>query len=400
MKRRVVVIGGGASGTAAAYAAHQAGATVTMINGRAGASSLGSGALDGPTLAALGVSRGAVLSFATALGAWDITEDACRLATNAGLLRESRGRDGSVLDVARFKNAVVAVVDASRPTWDAVGLARAWSGEPWATLRGVRFEPVAVDVLRYAYESLAPDADLAALHDDAGRIAWLLERLQKAPALEGKCAVLLGPWLGTRPGLGARLSTALGKPVGEPLSLPGGPAGLRFDAARDELLTRIGVTRVPGWAVGMSFGGATPAAVRAELESGETVDADGAVLALGGLAAGGIRFAPAKPFTLSLACPAVLALRGSPLSTSGSAYGAPFETFAWSGDRSAAGFERVGVWVDADKRLRAVDGSAIGGLFAAGDTVADAPRTLLDAVLSGLVAGRNAALEHQREAPR
>ena len=397
MSRRVVVIGGGASGTAAAYAAHQAGAAVVVVTGRPGASSLGSGALDGPTLAALGAARGAVLSFIEALGAWEITDDACQLATSAGLLRESRGRDKSVLDVARFKNAVVAVVDASRPTWDAVGLARAWSGEPWATARGVRFEPVAVDVLRHAHESMAPDADLAALHDDAGRVDWLLERLRKAPALEGKCAVLLGPWLGTRPGLGTQLSAGLGKPVGEPLSLPGGVAGLRFDAARDDMLARIGATRVAGWAVRLTSGGATPAAVLAELESGETIDADAAVLAVGGLTAGGIRFAPPQPFELSLACPAVLALRGTPLLTSGSPHGASFEAFAWSGYRSAAGFERVGIWVDENGGFRAADGSPRAALFAAGDTVADAPRKLLDAVRSGLVAGGSAALEDGQE---
>ena len=47
MSRRVVVIGAGASGTAAAYAASKLGARVTLITGRPGATSLSSGALDG-----------------------------------------------------------------------------------------------------------------------------------------------------------------------------------------------------------------------------------------------------------------------------------------------------------------------------------------------------------------
>jgi glycerol-3-phosphate dehydrogenase subunit B len=393
MSRRVVVIGGGASGTAAAFAAHRAGAAVIVVAGRPGASSLGSGALDGPQLASFGADGGAITSFIEALGAWEMTEEPCQLATRAGLLRSSRGRDRSVLDVARFQNDVIGVVDASRPTWDAVGLARAWSGEPWATSRRLRFEPVAVDVLRHAHEILAPEADVAALHDDAARVAWLVERLQKAPGLERTCAVLLGPWLGTRPGVGPRLSAELGKPVGEPLSLPGGAAGLRFEAARDDLLARIGATRVPGSAVRLIAGDATPALLRAELESGETIDAEAAVLAIGGLVGGGIRFAPSQPFALSLTCPAALALRGSPLLTSGSPHGAPFEAFAWSGERSAAGLERVGIWVDSRKRVLAVDGVPHAGLFASGDTVADAPRTLLEAVHSGLVAGRNAARE-------
>lgn len=392
MSRRVVVIGGGASGLAAAHGAHEAGANVVVLVGRPGATALGSGALDGPRLASLGAARGAVLSFVEALGAWDLTEDGSQLATNAGLLRESRGRDRGLLDLGAFKNAVVGVVDASRPAWDAVGLARAWSAEPWAQARGVRFEPVAVDVLRHAHETVAPDADLAAQHDDPGRVAWLLERLQEAAALESKCAVMLGPWLGTRTGVSARLSMQLGKPVGEPLSPPGGVAGLRFETARDELLARMGATRASGWAVRLTSGGATPSPVRIELESGEAIDAEAAVLAVGGLVGGGIRFAPPQPFALSVACPAVLAHRGAPLVTSGSPHGAPFEAFAWSGQRTAAGFERVGVWIDDGGRLRAADGSTGVGLFAAGDTVADAPRTLLDAIRSGLVAGRNAAL--------
>ena len=137
--------------------------------------------------------------------------------------------------------------------------------------------------------------------------------------------------------------------------------------------------------------------MRIELDTGEAIDADAAVLAVGGLVAGGIRFAPAEAFRLSLASPAVLALRGSPLLPSGSPHGAPFEAFAWSGYRAAAGLERVGVWVDGNGRLRAADGSPRAGLFAAGDAVADAPRTLLDAIQSGLVAGRNAVLEMGRE---
>jgi glycerol-3-phosphate dehydrogenase subunit B len=392
MSRRVVVVGGGASGAAAAHAACEAGASVVVLLGRPGATSLGSGAFDGPRLASLGPARTAVLSFVAALGAWELNEEGAQLGTNAGLLRESRGKDRGLLDVGPFKNAVVGVVDASRPGWDAVGLARAWSAEPWAQARSVRFEPVAVDVLRHAHEGVAPDADLAVLHDDPGRVAWLLDRLRKAPGLENKCAVMLGPWLGTRTGVSAHLSIELGKPVGEPISPPGGVAGLRFETARDELLEKMGATRTSGWAVRLTSGGATPAPVRVELASGEAIDADAAVLALGGLAGGGIRFAPHEPFVLSLACPAVLAWRGVPLVTSGSLHGSPFERFAWSGYRTAAGLERVGVWVDSGGRLRAADGAPAPVLFAAGDTVADAPRTLLDAVLSGLRAGRNAAL--------
>ena len=392
MSRRVVVIGGGAGGAASAYAAREAGASVTVVTGRPGATSLGSGALDGPDLAALGAARPGVLAFIEALGAWQLTEASCQLATNAGLLRSSRGRDRGLIDLAALRNGEVGVVDASRPAWDAVGLARAWSAEPWAREHGLRFEPVAVDVLRHAHETVAPDADLAVLHDDPARVAWLLERLKKAHALQSKCAIVLGPWLGTKSGVSTRLSMELGRAVGEPLSPPGGVVGLRFESARDALLAKIGATRVSGWAVRLTSNGVTPAPVQVELAAGETIDADAAVLAVGGLVGGGVRFEPRRPFELSLASAAVLALRGVPLVTSGSPHGAPFEAFAWSGHGAPAGFERVGVWADDQGRLRAADGSSRATLFAAGDAVADEPRTVLDAVRSGIIAGRHAAL--------
>jgi glycerol-3-phosphate dehydrogenase subunit B len=392
MSQRVVVIGGGASGTAAAYAARDAGASVVVVEGRPGASAVGSGAIDGPSLASLGKAKSAVLAFVASLGAYEVPEEGCQLLTNAGLLRPARGRDRNLLDVGPFQNAVIAVVDASRPGWDAPALAHAWSAEPWAIARAVRFEAVAVDVLRHAHEAAAPDIDLAAAHDDPARVAWLVERLRKAPALQGKCAVLMGPWLGAHRGSSARISADLGKPVGEPLSPPGGVAGLRFEAARDDLLAKIGATRAVGWAVGLTAGEATPAPISVELADGKTIDADTAVLALGGLAAGGIRFVPELPFALSLTCPAVLAMRGVPLVTSGSPHGAPFETFAWNGQSPPAGFERVGLWADASLRLLTPDGSPRARLFAAGDVVADAPRTLLEAFRSGIVAGRAAAV--------
>jgi glycerol-3-phosphate dehydrogenase subunit B len=391
MSARIVVIGGGASGAAAAFAARQAGANVTVVMGRPGATSLGSGALDGPPLASLGPAGSAVRAFADAIALWDVAPDGCQLATRSGLIRAARGRDASLLDVGALKNGVVAVVDPSRPGWDAAWLARAWSAEPWARAHGLRFEAVAVDVLRHAHEAAAPDADLALLHDEPGRVAWLIERLKHAPALAGKCAALVGPWLGAKPGLAARIGGQIGKPVGEPLSSPGGAAGLRFETARDALFARLDVARVAGVAKSLTAGAETPSAVQVVLESGETIDAEAAVLAVGGVVGGGIRFAPHAPFILSLASPAVLAAHGTPLVTSGSPHGAPFESFAWSGGSAPSGLEKVGIWVDAEGRLQRTDGPHRAPLFAAGDAVADSPRTILAALCSGVVAGRRAA---------
>ena len=117
MSRRVVVIGAGASGTAAAYAASRLGARVTVIMGRPGATSLSSGALDGDLEAAGDEAH----AFIDAIGIWEIGD--CHVATRAGLLRPARGRDLSVLDLQRIEPGVVAVVDVMRRGWDARALA-------------------------------------------------------------------------------------------------------------------------------------------------------------------------------------------------------------------------------------------------------------------------------------
>ena len=98
MSRQVVVIGAGAAGTAAAYAAATGGAKVTIVGARPGATSLASGAIDGATARPFGDDRARVLSFFETLGLWEIGAERCRVATQGGLLREARGRDRAVLD--------------------------------------------------------------------------------------------------------------------------------------------------------------------------------------------------------------------------------------------------------------------------------------------------------------
>ena len=59
--------------------------------------------------------------------------------------------------------------------------------------------------------------------------------------------------------------------------------------------------------------------------------------------------------------------------------------------RAFAGFERAGVWVDSEGRALDDQGSPLAWLYAAGDAVADAPRTLLEAIRSGIAVGALAA---------
>jgi len=399
--RQVVVVGAGACGTAAAYAAAQSGARVCVVGGRPGATSLGSGALDDRSASAQGDDRAAVRAFVDALDIWELASEACFVATSSGVVRKANGKDCAVLDLGCVSSGVVAVLDTARRGWDATILSKAWTDDPWSRARGLRFEPVRVEVLRFADEAWLPAPDLAGRHDDPERMEWLAERLTRAPELRDKSAIVMEPWLGVRAKVAHELKRQLGMPVGEPLSMPGGAPGLRFELARDDLLARSGVARTVRRALAVSMG-PDKSGPRVELDSG-VLGADAVILAVGGLVGGGIGWASAagidpsgvvatdQGFALSLVCNASLALGGKRLLPAGSPRGALFETFAWSGQPSSCGFERVGVWTDAAGRVRDADGRTLDWLYAAGDAVADAPRTLLQAIRSGLAVGALAA---------
>jgi glycerol-3-phosphate dehydrogenase subunit B len=117
------------------------------------------------------------------------------------------------------------------------------------------------------------------------------------------------------------------------------------------------------------------------------------VLALGGVAAGGVIYAPPEraagtelppggkvPFELSLEAPVVLSASGAArMEIVASMHGPELDLAAWPrGDRPGA-LEAVGV--------RCAGVVAGEGIYAAGDVVAGRPRTVLEAVASGLAAG-------------
>jgi len=385
MSRRVVVIGAGASGTAAAYTASKLGARVTLIMGRPGATSLSSGALDGEAAGVVDEAR----AFVDAIGIWEI--GVYRVATCAGLLRPAAGRDRSVLDLQKIEPGVVAVVDVMRRGWDARALAESWSQEPWALEHGLRFEPIAVEALRRTDEELIPLVDLAARHDDPERIAWLHDRLRESSGLRESRAVVMGPWLGLGLGVASELTRRLGKPVGEPLSEPGGASGLRFERARDALLSKMGVERVSAWALRVEV---HDHEARVELDAGSSITADAVIMSTGGLVGGGVEWSSdsaSSGFETSIDQPGTLAMRGHPLVPSGSPAGPVFEKFSWTGESDSTGIERVGIWVEPEGCVRAADGNVVPGLYAAGDAVSDAPRTMIEAIRSGVRAGSRAS---------
>jgi glycerol-3-phosphate dehydrogenase subunit B len=253
-------------------------------------------------------------------------------------------------------------------------------------------------VLRYREEARISDGDLAARHDDETRASWLGERIAEGvlrASGEGSPigAVLVGSWLGAAAPRARAVAARAGIAVGEILIGVGGAAGLRFEAARQAFLSAAGVEVISDRATAV-----TPAdsAVTIALERDDApLVADAVVLALGGIAGGGIVYCPpehragndlppagAVPFSLSLAAKIHFSVDDTPIDIVSSLHGPAIDCTAWPSPEHPGVIESVGVRCEG---VRAAE-----GIVAAGDIVAGRPRTLLAAVESGIQAGRQA----------
>ncbi len=379
---RVVLVGGGIAGAAAALAAAGAGARVTLVEGGVGATTLWTGGIDGVP------AREEAVAIASQLGAMLGT---CTLVTNVGLRRSAQGREAALLDASA---ACVGVVQCDRTGWDAEIVARA---------AGEGFVLVPCTVLRHSDERVLPDADFASRHDDDARLGWLAERLREALVMTGARvqALLLPPSLGIERSRAAALSERVGVPCGEATAMPGGPAGLRFERTRDRALSAAGVTVVTARATSIERASSR---WRIHLHGDRVLDADSVVVATGGLVGGGIEYQPseamlaavlppsARPaFRCTLGGPLPLGSHGRPIDLPGSLFGVAPESIAWplSHDRT---MDRVGV-------LAKEEGRVAPGLYVAGELLADAARTWLCALDSGVAAGLSAARDAIRALP-
>jgi glycerol-3-phosphate dehydrogenase subunit B len=343
-----------------------------------------------------------VEDFLHALGCWAPPGlVSARLATNAGILRPARCRDRALLDLEPLRGRRIEVLDLGRAGWDAPALAHAWSSSHWARQSRTEFRAVAppaagvpggLDALRFL-----PDLELAARADDVGWAGAFGELLARAG--DGASPLLLGPWLGLQPASLDRIREVARRPLGETLSEPGGAAGARFEAARELWLGRSQVRTVRGHVASLT---ASPAgfAVTGQWDTDshpfERPCAE-VILALGGVAGGGIRFlwdlalssttpaaaaalagSDARSFSLSLRAPLPLRLDGREVALESGVLGADLQSLG----RDA--LERVGIAVDEEQQ------SGLPGLWAAGDVVADRPRTALEAIGAGISAARSA----------
>ncbi len=394
---RAVVIGGGVAGLAATWVLRRDGAHVTLFHAQAGASELGSGAADfepwtlrrdvkGFGSSSSGASSraddGELPSFLRALGCF--RAGPALVATGSGVVRSADWLDPALLDLSAHAGARIAVADVERDDWDGPALARALEDSEWARRTKTSFFAVSLPLLAAGYERRIAPSDFAALHDEPAR----LERLLRACASVSADALVLGPWLGMEGDTSRRVRSASSLAVGEVTSPPGGVAGARFERARRRLLAELAVEARDEMVLAVSRAESDGYEVSAE--SGVSGPFDGVVLACGGLVGGGVGLVTSGElggaFRLSFDAPVTLGFDAEAIEHASSVYG--FEPTTASG----AWIERVGILVDAR-------GRAAPGIFAAGDAVANQPRTVLGAAQSGMTAGKSAAAAH-RLSPR
>ncbi|HEV8244146.1 MAG TPA: FAD-dependent oxidoreductase, partial [Polyangiaceae bacterium] len=223
---RVVIVGAGAAGTAAAWLAARRACEVTLLSAQAGSSSLSSGALDfdhGPELREswFSAADAELREFVAALGLWRLGRSL--IATRQGVLRHTLGHDLALLDLEPLAGRRIALADVERDDWDARGVAATLGASDWARLTHSEFTAVPVPACRRGAERRISAYDFALLHEHPERLGWLGELLRaRSP---GQDAWLLGPWLGIDAGVAERLRERVGLPLGEVSSPPGGPAG-------------------------------------------------------------------------------------------------------------------------------------------------------------------------------
>ncbi len=384
---KVAIIGAGIAGAAAAFEVARQGGRATVFHDLTGSSGLYSGALDyelwdqADQGNALG---GDLVEFSKQLGAWELGSAARRLATLEGNVRPARGSDSALLDLEQCAGKRVAVIDLERDDWDAPLLAKSFASSAWAVQTGTHFFAARAQVLQTGFERRISGYDFALLHDAPERALALQKALRESGVSVD--AWLFGPWLGIERPLARELSLALGVPVGETTSAPGGAAGARFEQARDRLLGRIAnVARGHLISIERDESG-----YRLQLRERAPEQFPIVVFATGGVAAGGVALERSferrggTGFRLSFSAPLALELDAEVVEGVSSLASVDFA------ERGLGALLKVGIATQADGSVR--DNP---GIFVAGDAVGGRPRTALIAAQSGLEAAR-AALDYRR----
>lgn len=379
-ERTVLVIGGGFAGLGAVWAARRAGSEVAWISGGIGASALYSGIVDG------GAFDAETEELAGALGLV-LSPTPRAVATREGVVRVAAGRDAAMLDLEALSGRCIAVADLGRDDWDAPLVAKSLQESAWARRTGTRFVVHRIGALVSGAERRIAGHDLARAFDAPERITALTRMLQDPAPADGW---LLGPWLGIETPAARIASEVLGVIVGEVSSGLGGAAGARFSHKSSVLLGGLDVVTLETRALRVSRSDGRASGVpliQVDLQSGALVHARAVVLAIGGMIGGGIALAEVgaerfAPWELSLEAPVIFELDGEIADGASSLAGLSFERLG------LGALQRIGVRARRDLRLH--PGVS---LYGAGEILAGRPRTVLSALSTGILAGKNAARE-------
>lgn len=418
----VVVVGGGVAGLAAALAASEEGARVTVLDARPGASSLAGGAWDfglaparpsealadsrsslallaelvrarpthplAPHALELGAlaaaSHTAVLEALGIYAPLELDRPPALVATDVGLVRRVATAQRAVLDLAALPKGRIAVATFPSARAHDGGFVAASLGELSVRAGDARrFCAVEVEILRRGRDVWLHPHEAGALFDDDRARDRLVRALGRALGGSSFDAVLLPPLLGEHDDTAwSRVRAALAMPIGEWASSLAGPQSARLirALARGFARSKASYERSP--------------VVRAETTSVETARtthrAGAVVLATGRHLAGGLSFRRDEAIEPLFGLPGYL--DGKPLGSSDTS--ALFEDDPFTSGSS--GF-RIGVGVD--DAMRPLDASGkprSPTLFAAGSILSGVPIAgegggLGIATITGWIAGRNAA---------
>lgn len=374
--RRLLVVGGGVAGAAAAHHAASRGVEVVWIRSGVGAASLAAGAADlrpwtgAPEREPL---SNELSRFVDALDAWTNEVQSARVATLVGVLRCARARDPLVLDIARLAGGQIWVADEDEEK--ARDRALSLGSFSWCRQTRTTFHPLECPFPR---GGVSEPRELAALAKRAvnesnragkGTVGWLFT--PELLSSEADCE---------------RLQAVLGALVGTTLGEAGSVLGRRL---HQKLLdfAPAGVERVHGWVSILESRGARLHATLKGVDARSVGLFDGAVVAIGGAAVGGIVLTAKGRLQTSTEVPDGRIEVPSPDGT---------WLDADVGSRQGVNFFELAV--DAPSRLGIASGGRTApNLVAAGDCVAGNDRTLLGAAQSGIDAAARVLLAWERE---